>query len=142
MSEVSLMIHGRSYGVGCDDGQEKRVRELGQYIDKKVKEISGAGGAATEAHLLVLACLVMADELFETREGIQSIRAQMTAQTREIDNLQNQLTQMAANADVAPAAVQTDETSDFDPEVEAQITGAIANLSMRLEGIAKRLQAA
>lgn len=139
MTEVNLMIHGRTYGVGCDDGQEKRVKELGQYIDKKVKEIAGAGGGvATEAHLLVLSCLVMADELFETREAIQQIRAQMTSQTREIDNLQKQMANMAKATPVTPQ----NPANDLDPETEAQIAGAIENLSLRLETIAKRLQAA
>ncbi len=139
MSEVNLLIRGRSYGVGCDDGQEKRVKELGQYIDRKVREIGGgAGAAATEAHLLVLACLVMADELFETREGIQSIRAQMTAQTREIENLQQQMAHMAETTNVSASQ----KGVDIDPVLEAKIAGTIENLSSRLESLAKRLQAA
>lgn len=139
MTEVNLLIHGRSYGVGCDDGQEKRVKELGQYIDKKVREIAGAGGsAATEAHLLMLASLVMADELFETREAIQQIRGQMTTQAREIDNLQAQIEQMAQNT---PAAMPT-ESGTLSPEMEERIAATITGLSTRLETIAKRLQAA
>lgn len=74
MSEVNLMIHGRSYGVGCDDGQEKRVRELGATIDKHMRDMAAAAGStATEAHLLVLTALVMADELFDLRAAGQGM---------------------------------------------------------------------
>ena len=155
MSEVNLMIHGRTYGVGCDDGQDKRVRELGQYIDRRVKEIANAGGAATEAHLLVLAALVLADELFEAREqaapGSGGLRQQLealaqenAAQQDEIQQLQAQIRDLAnrppkvvervVEARVGKAAI--------DEESEAQAAAAIESLAGRLESIAKRLQAA
>jgi cell division protein ZapA len=163
MAEVNLIIHGRTYGVGCDDGQEKRVRELGQYIDKRVKEIAGAGGAATEAHLLVLTSLVLADEIFETREGsqtnrsqtqqltqtIEALEQQLGDQQQSIQNLQRQLDEQkksaaAAIANARAAAEQTanSNTDALDPETEAQITAAIETLAGRLDSIAKRLQAA
>jgi cell division protein ZapA (FtsZ GTPase activity inhibitor) len=72
MSEVNLMIHGRTYGVGCDEGQERRVRELGAFIDRHMRDMAAAAGtSATEAHLLVLAALVMADELFDLKAAAQ-----------------------------------------------------------------------
>jgi cell division protein ZapA len=179
MTDVNLLIHGRTYGVGCDDGQEKRVRELGQYIDKKVREIAGAGGVATEAHLLVLTCLVLADEVFDMREGLQEMRAAISTQEREIEALQRrplqqtpvaapaakpeELTKLqqqlfAANAQnkalarqiedleeqlTAPPAAQTAGAPvAVSPEIEAQMADTIARLTGRLEGIAKKLQAA
>ncbi len=71
MAEVSLLINGRSYDISCDDGQEKRVRELGKHVDSCIKQISAAGAATNENHLLVLASLVMADELFTLRDQAQ-----------------------------------------------------------------------
>ena len=156
MTEVNLMIHGRTYGVGCDDGQEKRVRELGQYIDRRVKEIAGAGGAASEAHLLVLTALVLADELFEARElaapgGANALRQQLeelsnenAVQEAEIQQLQAQVRDLANRPPkIVERVVEARiERSGADPEVEAQAASAIENLAGRLEMIAKRLQAA
>lgn len=90
MSTVNLIIHGRTYGVGCDEGQERRVRELGQYIDRRVRDIAQAtgGASAAESHLLVLACLVMADEIFDVREGQTSHRSQSMTHNREMEQMQ------------------------------------------------------
>ena len=68
MAEVNLSINGRNYGIACDDGQEKRVKELGYYVDQRIKEIARAGAANNDAHLLVLTALMLADEIYELRE--------------------------------------------------------------------------
>lgn len=70
MGEVNLMINGRSYGVSCDDGQEQRVLDLGRYVDLRMKEISRAGAAANESHLMVLTALMMADEISDLRDNV------------------------------------------------------------------------
>lgn len=150
MSEVTLMIHGRTYGVGCDEGQEKRVRELGQYIDRRVKEIASAGGAATEAHLIVLSALVLADELFEAREQQSpNIRNQIAQVAEENDALRAEIAELQEHINalstqqpqkIVERVVETQV--GLDAETEQQISSAIENLAGRLETIAKRLQAA
>ncbi len=69
MAEVTLTINGRNYGISCEDGQEQRLTELGHYVDTRIREISKAGAASNESHLLVLAGLVLADEIFDLRDG-------------------------------------------------------------------------
>ncbi len=69
MAEVTVTINNRNYGVSCDNGQEQRVAELGQYIDERLKSIASAGVATTESHLLVLTSLVLADEIHDLLEG-------------------------------------------------------------------------
>jgi cell division protein ZapA len=70
MAEINLTINGRNYGIACDDGQEKRVKELGYYVDQRMKEISRAGAANNDAHLLVLTALMLADEIYDQREEL------------------------------------------------------------------------
>ncbi len=60
MAEVTLTINGRNYGVACDDGQEDRLRDLGYYIDQRMREIAQAGAAGNESHLMILASLMLA----------------------------------------------------------------------------------
>ena len=69
MAEISITINGRSYGIACDDGQEKRVRELASYVDVRLREIARAGAASNESHLLVLTSIILADEIAEARAG-------------------------------------------------------------------------
>lgn len=63
MSEVSVTINGRSYTVSCDDGQEDHLQLLAGHIDEKVAELAEGVGQIGESRLLVMASLLIADEL-------------------------------------------------------------------------------
>lgn len=76
MAEVSVTIHGKVYGIACDDGQERRVQELGRYVDARLREIAGSGAATNESHLLVLTALVLADEIFDMKMAPQQAQIQ------------------------------------------------------------------
>jgi cell division protein ZapA len=73
MAEVNLVIDGRTYGVVCDDGQERRVQQLGAYIDTRIKDIAASFGSGNKAQLMVLTALHLADEIFESREHLQKV---------------------------------------------------------------------
>jgi cell division protein ZapA len=69
VAEVKIYINGRSYDISCDSGQEGRVVDLAAYIDQRLQQISRSGAAYNDAHLMVLTSLVLADELFDTRDA-------------------------------------------------------------------------
>ena len=71
MGQVSLTINGRPFALTCDDGQEARIRRLGQYVDTKVAEFVKNVGQVGEARLLLLAALVLADELADANEALR-----------------------------------------------------------------------
>jgi cell division protein ZapA len=71
MGQLSLTVNGRPFMVTCDDGQEARIRQLGQYIDAKVAEFVRSLGQVGEARLLLLAALVIADELADANEALR-----------------------------------------------------------------------
>lgn len=79
MAHITLMINGRSFGMECDDGQEQRVRELGHYVDAKIRSISASGGATNENHLLVLTSLMLTNEIFELRDQLGAMGEQIRA---------------------------------------------------------------
>jgi cell division protein ZapA len=68
LAKVDISINGRVYAVACDEGQEDRVRELAEMVDARVRQLTGAVpvGSFGETHILVLAGLMLADELSET----------------------------------------------------------------------------
>ena len=72
MAEISITINGRKFGISCDDGQEQRVIALANFVDNRLQDISKSGAGTNESHLLVLTSLVMADEMFDLREGVAS----------------------------------------------------------------------
>lgn len=69
MADVSLSIGGRQYSVACRDGGEDHLRQLGAQVDRKAADAARAVGNATEARTLLLAALLLADELADAREG-------------------------------------------------------------------------
>lgn len=73
MPQVSITINGRAYPVACDEGEEERIREMARVIDAKVAGFARQVGQAGEARLLVLAALVLADELSEANEAARRL---------------------------------------------------------------------
>jgi cell division protein ZapA len=79
MALVNLKVNGREFPVSCEDGQEPRLRRLAQYIDSKVAEFTKAMGQVGEARLMLLAALVIADELSDANEALQKAHARPTS---------------------------------------------------------------
>jgi cell division protein ZapA len=67
MAQVTITINGRAYPVACNEGEEQRIAELARYVDDKVKTFAKDLGQIGEARLLVLAALVLADELADAQ---------------------------------------------------------------------------
>lgn len=76
MPQISVTINGRSYPIACKDGEEQRIRDLARSIDAKVAAFARQVGQAGEARLLVLAALVLADELDEANETVRRLSEQ------------------------------------------------------------------
>jgi cell division protein ZapA len=74
LGQVSLTVNGHPFAVTCEDGQETRIRRLGQYVDAKVAEFVKSLGQVGEARLLLLAALVVADELADANEALRAAR--------------------------------------------------------------------
>ncbi len=114
MPQVGFKINGRGYDVFCDAGQEERILDLADYIDSRVRDIAAAGAASAESHLLVLASLVLADEVFELRQQIDEIRQQGALSggvsededlaVRAIEHLAGKIEHIAARIQSAEAA--------------------------------------
>ena len=80
MGEVNVLVNGRSFTITCDDGEEPRIRRLAYA---KVAEFVASIGQAEEARLLVLAALVIADELSDANEALQQERNRARAADAE-----------------------------------------------------------
>ncbi len=67
MAQVTIRINGYAYIVGCEDGQEAHLERMATEIEQRVNSIKAIGGQSGEARLLMLAALLLADELHDTR---------------------------------------------------------------------------
>ncbi len=74
MGQVVVNVNGRDFPLSCADGQEPRIRRLAQYVDAKIGEFTKTIGKVGEARLILLAALVIADELSDANEALQQER--------------------------------------------------------------------
>jgi cell division protein ZapA len=83
MALVNLKVNGRDFPVSCEDGQEPRLRLLAQYIDTKVGEFTKTMGQVGDARLILLAALVIVDELSDANEALQQQRGRTVPNAEE-----------------------------------------------------------
>lgn len=67
MADVTIEVGGRRYDVTCRDGEEEQLRRLGKLVDEKAAQARAAVGGVTEVRALLLAALLLADELADLR---------------------------------------------------------------------------
>lgn len=71
MAEVRLTINGRGYDIVCDEGDEERLRSLAHEIDRRVAQLTDSVGQIGDARLLLMAGLLIADELAEAKNEVR-----------------------------------------------------------------------
>jgi cell division protein ZapA len=64
---LTITINDRPFNVACDDGQEAHVLQRAQELDARVRRLAGAVGQVGDSLLLVMAGLLLTDELAEAR---------------------------------------------------------------------------
>ncbi|MFI4947889.1 MAG: cell division protein ZapA [Alphaproteobacteria bacterium] len=79
MGQVAIRVNGRDFALACADGEEPRIRRLAQYVDTKINEFTKNLGQIGEARLILLAALVIADELSDANEALIEARSRIRA---------------------------------------------------------------
>jgi cell division protein ZapA len=123
MTQVDITINGRSYAITCDDGQEAHVGRLARYLDQKVTGLAKSVGQVGDARLLVMASLLVVDELVETDQALKQAR-----------NGAPPATQMPATA-ASPLTVSPPAGAD-----EMLLAQTLDRLAYRIETIVTRLE--
>ncbi len=123
MAEITLTINNRNYDIACDDGHEDHLRRLGAYVDRRVNDLAAAVGQIGEPRLLVMASLLIADELHEAMSKLGS------GENGAIENGATKNGDGDANGEVIAA---------FE-EREVEVAEALEACAQRLERIAATL---
>jgi cell division protein ZapA len=107
MAQITVTINGHAYAVACDPGEEHRIRELARIVDGKVAGFTDQALRAGEARLLVLAALLLADELGEASDALRRLNARAGANGEDagvaegIDKLARRIEAVATRLDSA-----------------------------------------
>ncbi len=69
MPQITVEIAGRNYPLSCREGDEPHVAALAADIAKKADSLLVSLGPMSEARVMLMSALMIADELHETRAG-------------------------------------------------------------------------
>lgn len=75
MAETNVLIGGQTYSVFCRDGEEPHLMRLAAMVDAKAQEARSAVGGGGDVRQLLLASLLLADELDEARASSRPVEA-------------------------------------------------------------------
>jgi len=109
VAQVTVKINGYAYIVGCEDGQEPHLLAMAQQVENRIDSIKALGGTSGEARLLVLAALLMADELHDLKAEVETLRAgtpRPAAAAESQDEMSRRMAKLAARAEQIAAALE------------------------------------
>lgn len=84
MAQVKVRVNGREYDLTCGDGEEEHLRGLARYVDAKITGIRGSGANLSDAQLLLMAGIVISDELEEAAAPARKALADSQSETETL----------------------------------------------------------
>ncbi|MCE2517480.1 MAG: cell division protein ZapA [Alphaproteobacteria bacterium] len=71
-SNVTFTINGMDYPMACAPGEEQKVEALGARIDEVARQVAAASGAIGESRLLVMAALILTDQMNDLEDQLKA----------------------------------------------------------------------
>lgn len=72
MQSIKVTILGRQYPLKVADDEVETMQQIARFVDEKLRLYRQEFSKQPETTITVLACLSVAEELFETRERLQN----------------------------------------------------------------------
>ena len=105
MAQVTLRINGYAYTIGCQDGEEKHLEAMGAEVSNRIDGVRAAAGPSGEARMLVMAALMMADDIFDLRARLEAAEA-AAGGAKADPKLGRKLNRMAKRAEEIAAGLE------------------------------------
>jgi cell division protein ZapA len=83
MGQVSVTLNGRTYRLECSEGEEAHLIELAEYLGSHVDEMRRKFGQVGDDRLILMASLVVADELWELRHEVDNLKTALAEARRD-----------------------------------------------------------
>jgi cell division protein ZapA len=116
MAQVTVTIDGKAYRMACDEGQEEHLMELAERFDRYVMHLKGSFGEIGDQRLTVMAGIMVMDEFTELQKRVKGMESEIATLRKTRDD----------------ALTKADKN-------DAALTGALASLAERMEGLADKL---
>ncbi len=127
MPEVTISIGGREFDVACQEGEEVYLQSAAQILDNEAQALADQLGRLTEARMLLMAGLMLADKTAELEEELRRTEAAYGELAQEVEALRN-----------APAP----EPERIEvPMVPPSLAEGLAELAAQAEAVADAVEA-
>lgn len=83
MSQVSVTLNGRTYRLECGEGEETHLIALAEYLGSHVDTMRRKFGQVGDDRLILMASLVVTDELWELRRQMQEMKSTLAEARRD-----------------------------------------------------------
>jgi cell division protein ZapA len=99
MAQVTVRINGYAYSVGCQDGEERHLQAMAGEVERRIDTLKAVAGQSGESRMLVLAALLMADDLFEADKALKAAEAGRPSAPAADAKLGRRLSKLARRAE-------------------------------------------
>jgi|TARA_B110000259_G_scaffold166587_1_gene194247 cell division protein ZapA len=72
MANVNIKFNNKDYLLSCDDGQEKSLKKLTSFLDKKHNELKEQLGSIGENKLLLITTIKIVDDYFNLKQKVDT----------------------------------------------------------------------
>jgi len=83
MGQVSVTLNGRTYRLECGGGEETHLIALAEYLGTHVETMKRKFGQVGDDRLILMASLLVTDELWELRRQMQELKTAMAEVRRD-----------------------------------------------------------
>jgi cell division protein ZapA len=83
MGQVSVTLNGRTYRLECGEGEEAHLIALAEYLGTHVETMKRKFGQVGDDRLILMASLLVTDELWELRRQMQDLKTAMAEARRD-----------------------------------------------------------
>jgi cell division protein ZapA len=83
MGQVSVTLNGRTYRLECGEGEESHLIALSEYLGSHVESMKHKFGQVGDDRLILMASLMVTDELWEARRQLQELKVSLVELRRD-----------------------------------------------------------
>lgn len=83
MGQVSVTLNGRTYRLECGEGEENHLIALAEYLGSHVDTMKRKFGQVGDDRLILMASLLVTDELWELRRQMQELKSSFAEARRD-----------------------------------------------------------
>ena len=83
MGQVTVVLNGRTYRLECGEGEESHLIALAEYLGTHVEDMKRKFGQVGDDRLILMASLLVTDELWELRREMEALKASLATARRD-----------------------------------------------------------